>query len=107
MNKITVIQGREVAPKNIELVREGLRDAVVYGSAVSLASLPIEAAGKTGTAETGKDKEPHAWFTCFAPYENPEIVITVLVENKGGGSEIALPVAKRVLNWYFSEERGE
>jgi len=55
---------------------------------------------KTGTAETG-DGQTHAWFTVFAPVENPEIVLTVLVERGGEGSSVAAPIAKEILKEYF------
>lgn len=91
-----------IKPKNVDIVREGMRDAVKYGSARSLSSLPFTSAGKTGTAQIGGDKDPHAWFTCFAPYENPQIVLTVLVEEGGEGSSIAAPIARKILEYYFS-----
>lgn len=57
---------------------------------------------KTGTAEShAKSGKPHAWFTVFAPYDKPEIVLTVLVEESGQGSEIAAPIAKEILTSYF------
>ncbi len=62
----------------------------------------IEVGCKTGTAEShAKSGMPHAWFTVFAPYDNPEIVLTVLVEEGGQGSEIAAPIAKEILKVYF------
>jgi penicillin-binding protein 2 len=88
---------------NIQVVREGMRQAVTHGSARSLGDLPIAVAGKTGTAQWSSKRSPHAWFTGFAPYENPEIVITVLVEEGGEGSSVAVPIAKEVLRWYFGE----
>lgn len=87
----------------LETVRRGMREAVISGSARYLNDMIVNAAGKTGTAETGKNKSTHSWFTAFAPYENPEIVITVLIENGGEGSSTAVPVAKEVLNWYFRD----
>jgi penicillin-binding protein 2 len=87
----------------LEIVRKGMREAVVSGSSRLLSDLVVKAAGKTGTAETAKNKTPHSWFTVFAPYENPEIVITILIENGGEGSSTAVPVAKDVLNWYFRD----
>jgi penicillin-binding protein 2 len=89
-----------VKDENIKVVQGGLRAAVVSGSARQMLDLPIKAAGKTGTAEVGYGKKPHAWFTCFAPYDQPEIVLTVLIENGGEGSRVALPVAKEVLGWW-------
>lgn len=62
----------------------------------------IEVGCKTGTAEShAKSKDPHAWFTVFAPFKHPEIVLTVLVEEGGQGSEIAAPIAKEILKVYF------
>jgi len=98
----TVIRSNFIDSNNLEIVRLGLRETVTKGSARSLLTLPVKVAGKTGTAQVGGKKKPHAWFTCFAPYENPEIVITVLVENGGEGSTIATPIAYKILKWYFS-----
>ncbi len=58
---------------------------------------------KTGTAETGDGKTAHAWFTVMAPADNPEIVLTVLVERGGEGSTVAAPIAKEILKQYFRE----
>jgi len=61
---------------------------------------------KTGTAEShAVSGKPHAWFTVFAPFDDPEIVLTVLVEEGGQGSDIAAPIAKSILKHYF--ERNE
>jgi penicillin-binding protein 2 len=93
---------KDIIEKGIlEIVRRGMREAVVSGSSRFLSDLSVEVAGKTGTAETAKNKAPHSWFTVFAPYENPEIVITILIENGGEGSSTAVPIAKEVLSWYF------
>jgi len=60
---------------------------------------------KTGTAEAGVDRKPHAWISVFAPFSRPEIVVTVLVENSGEGSSVAGPIAKRILENYFENKR--
>ena len=66
----------------------------------------IQVACKTGTAELGHpDNHTHAWVTGFAPVENPEIVVTVLVEEGGEGSSVAGPVVKEILAEWFSKER--
>ncbi len=65
---------------------------------IALSGLPV--AGKTGTAENRR--EDHAWFTCFAPADKPEIVVTVLVENGGYGAATALPIAKQILETWQS-----
>jgi len=94
-----------VSPANIQIVREGMRSGVTSGSSQQLASLPFTTAGKTGTAQFGADSKTHAWFTAFAPYENPEIVITVLVEAGGEGHAAALPIAKEILSWWYENAR--
>lgn len=95
----------DILPKDaIDVVRAGMRDTVLVGVAKSLQSLPIAVAGKTGTAQFSSKKDPHAWFTCFAPYENPELVITVLVEEGKEGSRAATPVAREILR-YWAERR--
>jgi penicillin-binding protein 2 len=90
---------------NLQIVREGMRQTVTEGSARSLLSLPVSSAGKTGTAQWSSLRDNHAWFTAFAPYENPELVITVLVEEGKEGSEVAVPIAREIMAWYFSAER--
>ncbi len=86
---------------NLDIVKKGMRQAVVYGTARRLNSLPFAVAGKTGTAQTPGNKPPHSWFVGFAPYDKPEVVITVLVEEGGEGSAMAIPIAYEVLSqWY-------
>jgi len=85
----------------IKTVREGLRQAVTQGSARALASLPAPAAGKTGTAQVGGDQPTHAWFTGFFPYDNPDLALTILIENGGEGSSVAVPVAKEIFQWWY------
>ena len=98
--------------KNLQIVREGMRQAVTgqnspLASAVLLNSLPVKAAAKTGTAQVGRDKYGneyyHNWVTVFAPYEDPQIVLTVVFERIKGEQVIALPVAKEILEWYFTK----
>jgi len=96
-----IIREDFISKESIEIVRAGLRQTVMSGSAQKLLSLSVTSAGKTGTAEWGEKKPPHAWFTAFAPYENAEIVITVLVEEGEEGSRISLDVAYDFLGWYF------
>jgi cell division protein FtsI/penicillin-binding protein 2 len=79
-----------------------MRQTVVAGSARSLQQVPVPMAGKTGTAQWSTKKDPHAWFTGFAPYDDPTIVITILVEEGKEGSTIAVPIAREVLQWYFA-----
>ena len=87
---------------NLQVVREGMRQAVTSGSATRLSGLPVAAAAKTGTAQFGSEGKTHAWMTAFAPYNDPQIAIVVLVEEGGEGYATAGPVVNDIFNWYFS-----
>jgi cell division protein FtsI/penicillin-binding protein 2 len=84
----------------MDIVGDGMRDCVQYGACRRLSLLPFSSAGKTGTAQWHGQKENHAWFTSFAPYENPEISVSILVEEGGGGAEVAVPIAYEFYQWW-------
>jgi len=101
-----------VKSKNFDIVREGMWMVVnwKYGTATETALPDVEVAGKTGTAEffdpqigrdLGGNLPSHAWFTAYAPYQNPEIAIVVFIYNGGEGSQVAAPIAKQILRGYF------
>jgi len=106
-----------ISQKTLNLVREGMKEACSGGGTgwplfefkikkekgkIEL----IQTACKTGTAETpNKTGQPHAWITVFAPYENPEIALTVLIEEGGQGSDVAGPIAKELLKTYFERSQ--
>lgn len=96
-----VIRANFISPENIKIVREGMRQTVTVGSGRFLDSLPVAAAGKTGTAQWSSQKDTHAWFIGFAPYDYPEVALAVLVEEGGDGSAISTRIAYDILNWYF------
>jgi penicillin-binding protein 2 len=102
--KPVVIRRDFIDTANLKIVRAGMRETVTLGSARSLNALPVSVAGKTGTAQWSTKKSPHAWFIGFAPYDNPQVAIMVLVEEGVEGSTIAVPIAKDILNWYFSNK---
>ena len=122
-----------ISEKTLELVREGMKQACEEGgtgwplfkfkitndklqidnenyfedeeatrSAQKFIRIPV--ACKTGTAEASETEEPHAWFTVFAPVYDPEIVVTILLENAGEGSDEAAPVAKEILEYWFTQK---
>ncbi|TSC94948.1 MAG: penicillin-binding protein 2 [Candidatus Berkelbacteria bacterium Athens1014_28] len=93
-----------ISAENIKTVQEGMRQTVLYGSARTMADLPVSSAAKTGTAQFLNNQKMHAWFVTYAPYENPEIAVVVLVDGGGQGNEVALPVAKSILSWYFANK---
>lgn len=101
-NKSEIIRQDFIRPEILKTVREGMRMTVTEGTAQMLKDLPVEVAGKTGTAQFGNDKKAHGWFVSFAPYENPEIVMVVMVEGQDEDGFNAVPVTHEVYNWYFS-----
>ncbi len=93
---------------NLAVVREAMRQAVVWGTAKTGAVANVAVAGKTGTAEFGErfadgSYLTHGWYTAFAPYDAPEISIAVFLE-RGGGAVDAGPVAAKILDYYFNRE---
>lgn len=89
-----------VTDKDLQIVRQGMRECVTSGSCKLLQTLPFFAAAKTGTAQWSKSEPTHAWFTSFAPYDKPQIVVTVLVESGGEGATVAMPIARDFLAWW-------
>jgi penicillin-binding protein 2 len=100
----TVIGELPVSPENLASIREGLRGVISHPKGTAgfvFRAFPIEVAGKTGTAEAGDGGESHAWFASFAPYDDPEIVVVVFLENGGQGSYRAAPLARNVFEAYY------
>lgn len=98
-----LIRENFIKTDNLTVVRQGMRQAVTEGSARLLADLSVKAAGKTGTAQVAGQENTNAWFVGFAPYEDPQIVLVIMLENAGEGSSFAVPVAKEVFKYYFSK----
>ena len=128
----TICRDLGIKKENLELVKEGMKEACSTGGTgwplfnfkIQNARLKIDnqnyfesyesttsgkpfinipVACKTVTAEFGDQKKTHAWITVFAPIENPQISITVLVESGGEGSTVAGPIAKKILEYWFSK----
>jgi penicillin-binding protein 2 len=112
-----------VSSESMSLVQQGMRQAVIgEGGTAKNADLPFVAvAGKTGTAEYCDDVAAplnlcvpgqwpaHAWFTGYAPYEDPEIIVIAFVYNGDEGSRVALPIVVKTMEEYFrlkSEREG-
>ncbi|MFA6082600.1 MAG: penicillin-binding protein 2 [Patescibacteria group bacterium] len=106
--KPTVASSNFIDPKNIQIVREGMLLTNTSGSGRSLATLPVPSGGKTGTAQVGANNEYlNAWYEVFAPYDNPTIALVVLGEKgplTNEGNSTAVPVAKAILQQYFSPD---
>ena len=86
------------------IMRTALRETVRDGSARRLADLPVAVAGKTGTAQAARGNT-HAWFSSFAPFDDPQIAMVILVEDGGEGSAVAVPATREIYEWYFSDDR--
>ena len=99
--------GITISDESVEVAKEGMRMAAseAGGTAYNIfKNFNIEVAGKTGSAEAGKDSNGNdlvnAWFVCFAPFDNPEVAVVVMIEN-GGHGNYAAEVARDVLIQYF------
>jgi penicillin-binding protein 2 len=91
-----------VAPSaDIEVIRKAMRQTVLAGTARILGTLPVSSAAKTGTAQTGKSSQYHALVTVWAPFDDPQIVLAIIVEKAGEGNEVAVPLARDILEEYF------
>ena len=91
--------------KHLSAVKEGMHEGTISGTFKIMSRLRVSSAGKTGTAEaSGKNQLPYVWFTVFAPYENPEIVFTIMLE-EGENTSDAVMIALRVLEWYFNQKK--
>ncbi len=86
-------------------VKQGMLAAVYgpSGTARLLSDLPIKVAGKTGSSEHRKGARTHAWFIAFAPADNPQIALCVMVEEAGHGGEVAVPIAKQILQAFAAK----
>ncbi len=98
-----------VRPETLSAIQEGLLGAVVSpgGTAYqAFEGMEVAVAGKTGTAEN-PDADPHAWFAGYAPADNPQIAVVVMIENGGEGSQVAAPLFRQVVEAFFALQRGE
>jgi penicillin-binding protein 2 len=94
-----------IRPETLAVIREGMA-LVTQGEGTAAGifwGFPVPVAGKTGTAEV-QGKEDHSLFVAFAPADNPQVAVAVVVEHAGHGSAVAAPVAREVLKAYFGLE---
>lgn len=88
--------------ENFKVVREGMRQACEEGgTAFPFFNAPYKVGCKTGTAEKTLGN-PHAWFIVFAPFDKPQISVTVIIEDGGEGSRVSAPAAREILDWWFA-----
>ena len=101
------VYNRLVDENSASVVAEYMRAVVTSGTGTVLKSAKYTSAGKTGSAEADSSGTSHAWFTGFAPYEDPEIAVTIIIEGAGTGGSYAVPMAKRIFDCYFDEKAQE
>ncbi len=94
--------GRIISKKQAKVVQKYMRSVVTEGTASGLAYQSYTSAGKTGSAEYDEKGNSHAWFVGYAPAENPEIAVSVILEGAGTGGEYAVPVARSIFDAYFN-----
>ena len=94
--------GNLMTAKEAQALTEMMVDVVKEGTGYKLSSSKYQAAGKTGSAEYDSGKSSHAWFVGFAPSDNPQIAVSVIVEGAGTGSDYAVPIAKKIMDTYFN-----
>lgn len=97
--------GRLMSENEAAILREMMTAVVEEGTASRLSGRDYTAAGKTGSAEyNNMNDDSHAWFTGFAPAEDPEVCVTIIVEGAGSGGDYAVPMARRLFDCYFKEK---
>lgn len=91
----------DVPEEDIKLVQDGLHDVTKYGTAASsFRGFTVDIAGKTGTAENSQGRD-HGWFVAYGPFDNPNVVVAVIVENGGYGSQSAVPIGRKIFEAAF------
>lgn len=94
--------GSLMSATDAQFLSDLMRQVVEIGTGSALRTDQYTAAGKTGSAEFETGKETHSWFVGYAPAEDPQIAISVLVEEAGSGGAVAAPIARKVFDSYFS-----
>lgn len=104
----TEIEDLNIKEENIDAILEGMKGVTEDGGTAysTFAGFDIEVAGKTGSAETGNPDKVNGWFVGFAPFDDPEISVTVLIENAGSGGFTA-ETARDIMAEYFGMNANE
>jgi len=94
-----------ISPEHLTVIQEalaGVTTASIGTATHRFVGMSISVAGKTGTAEApGAESLPHSWFAAYAPADDPEIAVVVMVENAGEGSSVAAPMVRQVVEAYY------
>jgi len=98
-----MIRETGISPETFRVVKEGMKKVIEEGTGWNARIEGVTLAGKTGTAQNPQG-ENHAWFVGFAPFQNPEICVTVFIEHGGDGSQSAAPIAGNIIQGYFQKQ---
>ena len=96
------IRRQAIPPDTARTLNEMMQQVIIQGGLTEAEIPGMEVAGKTGTAESGNGA-PHAWWITFAPADDPEIAMCVMVENAGRADEGALPIGARLMQAYLED----
>lgn len=102
----TPLRTHVIPATNLTLIQQGLHESVTLpgwtGTSYYVKDPRIDAAGKTGTAETGAGRPPDAWWVGYAPFKNPQVAVVVMVPNAGAeGAYVSAPIAHKIFEDYF------
>lgn len=94
-----------ISGPTLAVIRHALQEVALPGGTAAhvFQGFPVAIAGKTGTAENSQGDD-HGWFVAYAPFANPQVVVAVVVEHGGYGSQSAAPIAKDILAAVFHVE---
>ncbi len=102
-NKTTILKENIFNKDNLKIIQEGMRMTVTEGTAKTLLYSVVPIAGKSGTPQIMGKKMLNAFFTGYAPYDNPQIVLTLFIEEVPVGSVATLPIYKDIIDLYFKK----
>ncbi len=103
VHRSVVSRDHLISPAHLQIIHEGMRQTITAGTAKVLADLPVAVAGKSGTPEILGKRKLNAIFTGYMPYDNPELVLTILIEEVPIGAVATLPLYKEIVKTYFAE----
>lgn len=92
---------RLMTTNEANLLGKLMKNVVDYGTATGLSGRGYTAAGKTGSAEFDENGSSHSWFVGYCNVDNPDLVVSIIVENGGTGSEAAVPIAGQIFDAYY------
>jgi len=104
INSDNLLKTIPISQDNYNIIQEAMRKTVTEGTAYQLQDLPFATAGKTGTSQTGKIKN-NSWFVSYAPADNPQVSMIILLEEGDESFKTTIPITKKVYEWYY-QNRG-